>query len=124
MAIVNFLSWGATFLYRNVASYLDINLLIGYTGQEKVPITGTMTGSVPLLDANRVKITQERFVFLIDTALLSATGLVLQRGLEIQIVSNDAIYEIVLDPKGSNYNNDPNQQRKTIICTKKDPSYC
>ena len=85
MAIVNFLSWGATFLYRNVASYLDINLLIGYTGQEKVPITGTMTGSVPLLDANRVKITQERFVFLIDTALLSATGLVLQRGLEIQI---------------------------------------
>ena len=124
MAIANFLSWGATFLYRDVASYCDIDLLIGYTGQEKVPITGTMTGSVPLLDANRIKITQERFVFLIDTTLLVATGLVIQRGLEIQIVSDDAIYEVVLDPKGSNYNNDPNQQRKTIICTKKEPSCC
>lgn len=120
MAILNFLTWGATFLNREVASYADENLLIGYTGQEMLPITGALVDSAPLLDANKVKITSEQFTFLIETSQLIATGLTIQRGLEI--VKDEVIYEVIISPKGSREYNDPAQLRTVIMCTKKDPS--
>lgn len=118
MAIGNFLQWGATHLYEQTALLVDSDLRIGYVGQQKISIRGALVSSSPLLDANKVKITQERFIFLIDTVLLAATGLTIQRGLEI-IYENNA-YEVVLDPKGSKYYNDPTQQRTVINCTWKE----
>ena len=118
LAITNFLRWGAEFLYRDTASYIDENLLIGYTGQEMQSIRGSLLSSAPLLDANKVKITAERFVFLIDTVLLNATGVIVQRGVEI--IKDNITYQVVLDPKGVKQFNDPSQLRTAITCTKKE----
>ena len=118
MTTANFLKWGAEFLYKDTALHTDVDLLIGYTGQSSVPIRGTMTHTSPLMDAAKVKILQERFMFLIDSAALCEAGLQIVRGLEITM--DDEVYQVVIDPKGSNYNNDPSQLRKTIICTKKE----
>lgn len=118
--ITNFLTWGAEFLYRDTASYIDEALLIGNTGQEFQSITGALLNSTPLLDANKIKISAERFIFLIDTLQLAETGVTIQRGVEIIRVIDNSIYQVVLDPKGSKQFNDTAQLRTAVTCTKKE----
>lgn len=120
MAITNFLRWGAEFLYRDTALQVDEDLLIGYTGQEMQSIRGSLLDSRPLLDANKVKISAERFIFLIDSLLLANSGVIIQRGTEIIRVLDNSTYQVVLDPKGSKQFNDPSQLRVAITCTKKE----
>jgi len=116
--LTNFLQEGLEHLYTIVSEESDVELLIGITGQPRQSIMGTITNSYPLLDPAKVKTQAQRYYILINTAELLALEIPLQRGIEIEYDENT--YEIVLDPKGCLFPNDPYNIRTVIVCTKKE----
>lgn len=115
--MANFLQEGLEYLYTIVSQESDVELLIGITGQPRQSIMGTITNSYPLLDPAKLKTQAQRYYILVDTAALLALELPLQRGIEIEYGEN--LYEMVIDPKGCMFPNDPMNLRTVLVCTKK-----
>jgi hypothetical protein len=111
---MNILSWGLDFLYKQSASFVEVDLLIGMPNLAKYPIKGAITECKQLFDSDKVKIQAPRYHIMIDRETFTKFELPLVRGLQVEHPSSRRLFEVVLDNKGSYFYND-GEGRKIVL---------
>lgn len=111
---MNILSWGLDFLYKQSASHVERDLVIGIPGQAEYPIKGVITECKQVLDSAAVKIQAPRYHIMLDRETFQKFELPLVRGLQVKDPTARRVFELVLDNKGSHFYND-GEARKIVL---------
>jgi hypothetical protein len=111
---MNILSWGLDFLYKQSASHVEVDLVIGIPNQAEYPIKGVITECKQVFDSAAVKIQAPRYHIMIDRETFHKFELPLVRGLQVKHPSSRRVFELVLDNKGSHFMND-GEGRKIVL---------